>query len=822
MARNTAEVTAPPSTDPIQHLQDLLQRTDDEIGNPDGLVLALSHAAWPRVTGWFRPNASSEFLASFPRVVRGALANSYGRRTSQGDVTVLQTWEHVQTGTVDEAACDFWLYRRPRLQENTTSAGSRSRTSSELKPLMLHIASWSDANPSTDDWSTLSTFSRSLNATVSLKDVGDVVAGEFRQTLNATGVVVELCATDDLQNAIGSSGVTPIQSTIRLGRGPEMPSTETIDRAETHGWIFDVFALAPRDGLAIGTVTCFWSNGSVQPGQLPLANLMAEHASAAIERAQSTHRSSSVFSSAVSAFADAVDARDAFTRHHACHVARYSRAVAEELGLSQSDIQIVEVAGLLHDIGKIGVPDRVLQMSGELEPDDWDLVRRHPEIGSSLVLPFADLVQVAPLIRHHHERFDGTGYPDGLKGDEIPLGARIIGVVETFDTLISGRPYQSPWGIDRTLATLESMGGTQFDAAIVKLFNLLVRSGAVRVDMPVPTKTSDLDVHRWIGSEARAFGLLQRISNEVGELVEIGRFLSRLKEILQLEFPESVADVFIRDREHDHLIALPDGSRPHLAHNGVYVMQYQRGVVGWVARHAITQNVNNTDDDPRYVAPGDKPMRSELAVPMLIEDTCVGVLNLESPHPGAYSSTDERVLEAIASYVARAIQVAELHGEVKQQTDIDSMTGLLNHRAFFGTLEREVERATRTKNSLSIAIIDIDAFKRVNDSKGHLWGDAIIRRVAEILSASVRQRDAVARYGGDEFGIIMPGATREAVERRMQHVRRDLRTANEVGPLPQISWGISSFPDDGLQPTELVARADAAMYTMKQRSVATT
>ena len=615
-----------------------------------------------------------------------------------------------------------------------------------------------------------------------------------------------------------SDGPTPIKDGIYTSRRHDNDIADDDGQTIASGWLFDLFPLRSTKGQALGAVTSFWTQGDEPTVNLPAISLILEQASAAIERSLESRQTTTLYWSAARVVADAVDARDAFTRHHAARVARYSKQIAEQLELSSAEVAIIEVAGLLHDVGKIGVPDRVLQMSGELEPSDWDLIRRHPEVGSKLTSSFPELASVGPLIRHHHERYDGTGYPAGLSGNEIPIGARIISVVEAFDTLVTGRPYQSPWTVERTLKTLESLGGSQFDAAIVQAFNQAIRAGTIQVDVPAPAQTGDLDLHRWIGAEARAFALLQRISNEVSELIEIGRFLSRLKEIIETEFPDSTVDIFIRDSEHDHLVAISDGTRAHLVHDGVYVLKADRGVVGWVARNGKTQNISDVRDDPRYFPSSDAPMRSELAVPMLLDDQCIGVLNLESPKESAFSRTDERVLETVASYVARAVQVAELHSQVKQLNDIDSMTGLLNHRAFYRTLEAEVERATRAKGLLSVALIDVDAFKLINDSMGHVWGDLVIRRLASILSSSVRHGDAVARYGGDEFALIMPGASRELIERRMRAIEKRIRSAESDQQLPSISWGLATFPTDGQRPTELVAQADAAMYATKQRS----
>ena len=141
--------------------------------------------------------------------------------------------------------------------------------------------------------------------------------------------------------------------------------------------------------------------------------------------------------------ANALEAKDAYTKGHSERVGAWSRGVASALGLPPAEVDLIGQAGLLHDIGKIGIPEAVLRKPGALEAEEWVVMRNHPLIGAQIVAPFDFFAAGAPMIRHHHERYDGSGYPDGLTGDEIPVGARVIAVADVYDALTSNRPYRA-------------------------------------------------------------------------------------------------------------------------------------------------------------------------------------------------------------------------------------------------------------------------------------------------------------------------------------------------------------------------------------------
>jgi putative nucleotidyltransferase with HDIG domain len=182
-----------------------------------------------------------------------------------------------------------------------------------------------------------------------------------------------------------------------------------------------------------------------------------------------------LFYGTVSALSQAIDAKDGFTRGHADRVSRIAGAIARELGVAERQIEQIELAGLLHDIGKIGIEDRILMKPARLDPDVQELMRRHPIYGASILEPSAALRPLVPIVLSHHENFDGSGYPQGLKGEEIPLGSRILIVADTYEAMTSDRIYRKAPGHERAMEQLNRYKGTQFDPVIVRALQTCIQ-----------------------------------------------------------------------------------------------------------------------------------------------------------------------------------------------------------------------------------------------------------------------------------------------------------------------------------------------------------
>jgi len=173
----------------------------------------------------------------------------------------------------------------------------------------------------------------------------------------------------------------------------------------------------------------------------------------------------------VTSLASAIDAKDTYTKGHSTSVSRYSEALARALNLPEAEVERITLGALLHDVGKIGIPENVLRKPTHLSEEEWEIMKQHPVIGAEKVLmPNEALRDLIPIVKYHHERWDGTGYPEKLKGEDIPFSARIVSVADAYHALISDRPYRKGLGVERACEILKMGAGIQWDRNLVRQF----------------------------------------------------------------------------------------------------------------------------------------------------------------------------------------------------------------------------------------------------------------------------------------------------------------------------------------------------------------
>jgi putative nucleotidyltransferase with HDIG domain len=208
-------------------------------------------------------------------------------------------------------------------------------------------------------------------------------------------------------------------------------------------------------------------------------------AASAIRRTELLQNNQLMYRASVEVLTAVVDAKDPTTLEHSRKVSRYARILAEEAGLPSSEVERIELAGLLHDVGKLSIPDHVLSKPGPLTVQEREMIYTHPERGAMILNQHPALMNLVPIVRHHHERIDGRGYPDGLPGEMIPLGASIISVADAFDTMMSQRTYQRKRAVGEAIDELQQSAGTQFDAELVGLFVSVIRRYPELAQMPL-------------------------------------------------------------------------------------------------------------------------------------------------------------------------------------------------------------------------------------------------------------------------------------------------------------------------------------------------
>jgi len=553
-----------------------------------------------------------------------------------------------------------------------------------------------------------------------------------------------------------------------------------------------------------------------------LANLVAT----AFENAGALARMRELYLASVRALAAAVDARDPYTRSHSARVAALSRGIAEEMQLSADQVRRIQLGALLHDIGKIGVPDAILNNPGALSPDEWVIMRSHSMLGASIVNAVEPLRDLVPIVRSHHERYDGGGYPDQLGGDLVPIEAYVVAAADAFEVIVSRRAYKPAQTVEHACAELLRCRGTQFHPAVVDAFLRLIErdraQGAAQLRRIAGILHEDIEdvpgpgvlLEQFAASaqtHGRQLAILQRLASEISAVLDIDELAERLLRIICDAMGYENGFLLTLDDAGDDLVI-----RAAVGPSGSYVGQHLprgQGISWWVVERGELQNVADGRLDPRFYGPSE--IRSVLCVPLQLGDERIGVLGVESTRLAAFGREDEDLLTAVSHQVAAAVRVAKLHQAAKTAAATDPLTGLPNRRSFFQRLEREL--AGRDGAPLSVAIVDANGLKALNDGFGHAAGDEALVRVGAILQAGVREGDLVARIGGDEFAVLFAGApilTAERIVRRL--AERIANSTLGIGHrLPTIAWGVADASGESTVDA-LVEAADRAMYRQKQ------
>jgi diguanylate cyclase (GGDEF)-like protein/putative nucleotidyltransferase with HDIG domain len=547
----------------------------------------------------------------------------------------------------------------------------------------------------------------------------------------------------------------------------------------------------------------------------------------------------------IEALSLAIEAKDHSTHDHLKRVQTYAVQLGKDLGLSHAELNALRAASMLHDIGKLAVPEQILSKPGRLTPEEFDRMKIHPVVGAEILDRVQFPYPVVPIVLSHHEKWNGSGYPYGLKGEAIPVGARILSVVDCFDALTSERPYRRALSVDEAMKHLISEINTSFDPRVVaaiekryiELEQVVRRTEITRSPFPSVTNPNR-SVAPSAGfaevpnaAEIRATSFLASIVSarqEAQLLFELAQTLGN-----SLSLRETLSVVAIRLKEmipHDLIVFyVCEGEKlvPRYVHGVDYdlfrslEMPIGQGISGWVAQHK--KPIINGDPMAESRHLGDPTrvsvLRSAVSIPLQGRDGVAGVLTLYLKEKQAFTKDHLRMLLAASSKLGLSVENSLQFEKAQDSASTDFLTGLPNARSICAHLDSELARSERSGQPLAVLLCDLNGFKTVNDNYGHLVGNKLLEEIARNFRAVCREYDLVGRLGGDEFILVLPEFTTATVKELVPRVELAVVEAGRVvcgKKVVTASVGAAFYPQDGVNAEELLSEADRAMYEAKE------
>ena len=510
------------------------------------------------------------------------------------------------------------------------------------------------------------------------------------------------------------------------------------------------------------------------------------------------------------ALALAIEVQGSHSPDHLLRTRLYAVELARRLGVDQADREMLELAAILHDVGELAVPQSILSKPGDLTPEEFAKMKTHAKAGA-LIVERAGLPRpAARMVRSHHERWDGAGYPDGLRGPAIPLGARILAVADC----LAGGPVGYPSGA--ALEALRAGNGTFFDPGIV-LVTVESHDEMERAVRQACGAPPERDFRASIGAARREDRLLGQLTGELGMSLSLpdtlSAFDSRLKDLIAYHCiavyqvaENRLTPAYVNGESAQLFCSLdiPCGEGP----SGVAAETRQPVINGnpW-ADAAHGQAAEDTTG-----------LRSTLAIPLESDGEVIAVLALYHAAPGAFGSEDLRILLAIRGKLALAVEHALHEERAGQLAAADSLTGLPNRRALFQRLDAELARCRRSRATLGILVCEIDGLPRIHGRSGAAAAPRLYKDIASGLRRLCREDDCVARMG-EGFVLALGGFSARDLPEKQRLIESLLAklAPSDSGAFPLVPRiGAAYYPDDGAYAEDLLACADLRLDGARQ------
>lgn len=556
------------------------------------------------------------------------------------------------------------------------------------------------------------------------------------------------------------------------------------------------------------------------------------------QKTKEIREASRVHLATVEALATAIDARDQVGRGHVSRTQIYAVGIGKVLNLSMNELEALNAGALLHDIGKLAVPDHILNKPGRLTPAEMEKAKIHASVGAAILEKVDFPYPVVPTVRHHHERWDGTGYPKGLEKEEIPLTARILAVADAYDTLRGARPYRAAVSRDDARKFMINEGGKQFDPKIVDSFLRHLRNFEKEVESQglsyLDETGKEIVTDEGDSSEAGSSYVEQiKLANrEVFTLYELARVFGTslniedtlslfVKKVSELVSFDTCVVYLLNDTETVALAKYVEGKNKEELKNRK--VQIGQGATGYaLKKRQPVYNVNPGLDFSFYQMEFVQEYTAMASLPLIANEKLIGAISLYSSEIGCYEDEHMRLLETVSRIASDAILTSLRHAETETRAMTDPMTNLPNGRSLQVQFEKEIARARRNGSSFQVLMLDLDGFKKVNDTYGHKAGDQMLKDISDVMKEELRDYDFLARYAGDEFVAIIPETDNKAIvelsqrmEKAVREFRLDVGDGRKAGV--GVSLGSASYPNNGETLDQIIIAADKAMYAVKAR-----
>ena len=577
-------------------------------------------------------------------------------------------------------------------------------------------------------------------------------------------------------------------------------------------------------------------------GLLVLPTVVAAHFAYKIhlhrleQKTKEISESSRIHLATVEALATAIDARDQVGIGHVRRTQIYAVGMGRVLSLSDGEIQALNTGALLHDIGKLAVPDHILNKPGRLTPAEHEKTKIHASVGASILEKINFSYPVVPTVKYHHETWDGCGYPEGLKKENIPLTARILAVADAYDTLRGARPYRPAVSRDEARKFLLNGAGTQFDPKIIDIFLRNLRHFEAEIEAQGFAykfdKKSEKDFsHQSENPDNQSYvEQIKRANHEVFTLYELAKVFSsslNLQETLAL-FTEKISQfvpfdtcaIYLLEDKSDEARAVFVEGKNSSALQGKRIKAGE-GATGYVLKKRQSVcNINPGLDFSFSQLDFIQEYSAMVSLPLIADEKLIGAVSLYSCELENYEDEHLRLLETVSRIASETIYKSLQHAESESRAMTDPMTALPNARSLQMQFEKELARASRNRSSFQVLMLDLDGFKAVNDTFGHKAGDRLLKEVAKVMREQLRDYDFLARYAGDEFVAIIPETNAEEVKDLCERIEKavaefalpiDGEKFAQVG----VSLGAASYPHDGETLDQIIIAADKQMYAVK-------